>query len=143
MVVRTTAAAAALLLALLAGSAHAGTRYVNVALTTGANDGTSWADAFQGVTGVQSALAVSVAGDEIWVAQGNYKPTAGTSRTISFVLLSGVALYGGFVGTETTLDQRDWVAHLTLLNGDLNGDDGQLIYSENSYHVIDATGADS
>ena len=144
MVARIPTLSGALLLGLIAGSATAGTRYVNVAQTTGANDGTSWADAFQGVTGVQSALAVSVAGDDIWVAQGNYKPTAGTSRTISFVLLNGVALYGGFVGTETALDQRDCVAHETLLNADLNGDDGQWgIYTDNSFHVIDATGADA
>src|SRR5690349_12949052 len=136
MVVRTTAAAAALLLTLLAGSASAGTRHVDVALTTGANDGTSWADAFQGVTGLQSALSGAMGGDQVWVAQGTYKPTAGASRTSTFMLLNAVEIYGGFAGTETALDQRDWVAHPTILSGDLNDDDGAGLYTDNSFHVL-------
>src|SRR5689334_3959974 len=135
MVVRTTAAAAALLLTLLAGSASAGIRYVNVALTTGANDGTSWANAFRGVAGLQSALA-GAGGDQIWVAQGTYKPNASNFRDIPFVLQNAVEIYGGFAGTETALDQRDWVAHPTILSGDLSGNDGSGIYTDNSYHVL-------
>ncbi|MFM9170986.1 MAG: hypothetical protein ACKOTD_12990, partial [Phycisphaerales bacterium] len=62
-------------------SAHAAIRYVDASLTSGANNGTSWADAYQGVGGVAAALAASVSGDEIWVRAGTYKPTTGTSRT--------------------------------------------------------------
>ncbi|GAB4018813.1 hypothetical protein GCM10028773_19710 [Spirosoma koreense] len=80
--------------------------YVN-ASATGANTGLDWANAF---TDLQSALSAGTfCGNnlrEIWVAGGVYKPTPTGDRTIAFRMLSGVAIYGGFVGNETTLAQR-------------------------------------
>ncbi len=64
---------------------------------TGANDGTSWTDAY---TDLQSALSAASSGYEIWVAAGTYRPTTGADRTMSFVMRPGVAIYGGFAGTE-------------------------------------------
>jgi hypothetical protein len=63
---------------------------------TGGDDGLSWADAF---VDLQDALAIAIPGDEIWVAEGTYKPTTGTDLLATFQLSSGVALYGGFAGT--------------------------------------------
>ena len=88
--------------------------YVN-ASATGGNTGTSWTDAF---TDLQSALSAAATGDEIWVAAGTYHPDA-ANTAISFNLRSGVAIYGGFAGTETNRDQRDSSAHVTILSGDL------------------------
>ncbi|MFC2029733.1 choice-of-anchor Q domain-containing protein [Chloroflexota bacterium] len=103
-------------------------------------DCSSWASACE----LQTALAGPEAGDEIWVAEGTYRPTTGTSRTATFQLVSGVDLYGGFAGTETSRSQRDWVAHPTVLSGDLNGDDGSCLQNngENSYHVVTGSGVD-
>jgi hypothetical protein len=89
--------------------------YVNWA-AAGANDGSSWADAF---TDLQSALSAAQAGDEVWVAQGTYLPTSGTDRAVSFEPRSGVRLYGGFAGWEADLSQRDWQANATVLSGDI------------------------
>ena len=96
----------------------------------GANNGISWADAF---TSLQSALAVASSGDEIWVAAGTYKPTEGMDRTISFNLKSGVALYGGFAGMETSRSQRDVQTNVTILSGDLGITSDN---SDDSYHIV-------
>lgn len=96
----------------------------------GANNGSSWGDAY---TDLQVALGAATNGDQIWVAEGTYKPTSGTSRYIAFELKSGVALYGGFAGTETLLSQRDWQAHPTILSGDI-GTTG--VAGDNSYNVV-------
>ena len=107
----------------------------------GANTGASWEDAF---TTLQPALTWAEDGVEIWVAAGTYTPTLemspGITRTASFQLKNGVALYGGFdpsVG-DVGFDDRDWAANPTILSGDLNGDDGPGFANngDNSYHVF-------
>jgi hypothetical protein len=110
---------------------------------TGANNGDSWSNAY---TDLQDALDDATGGEEIWVAEGVYTPTAGITRTATFTLVNGVTLYGGFAGTETTRDQRDWEAHVTVLSGDLDGNDttganGVItnttnITGSNAYHVV-------
>ncbi len=101
---------------------------------TGANDGTSWADAF---TSLQSAIAAAQSGYKIFVASGTYMPTSDTDRTKSFVLKSDVAIYGGFAGNEDPvtfdLSNRDFKANETILTGDI-GTPGDA--SDNSYHVV-------
>jgi hypothetical protein len=128
-------------LALLSPAAFATTRYVDVNLTTGANNGTSWADAYRTVDGVSVALTAAVAGDEIWVAQGTYKPTATLTRTIYITLKTGVGVYGGFNGTETLLSQRNVALNVTTLSGDLVGDDGSNLFGDNSFHVVNGNSA--
>jgi hypothetical protein len=112
-----------------APAAWGSVRYVK-ADATGANTGASWADAYPSP---QTALAVAQSGDEIWVAAGTYKPTTLTDRTISFVMAAGVGIYGGFSGTETARDQRNWTAHATILSGDI-GTSGTA--TDNTYHVV-------
>lgn len=120
------------LMLLNAVAAQAKTIYVKAG-ATGSNNGGSWINAY---TSLQSALAAAKSGDEIWVATGTYKPTSDTNRNKSFVLVSGVAVYGGFAGGEATKTNRDWNKNKALLSGEI-GEAGKL--SDNSYHVV--TGA--
>ncbi len=107
---------------------------------TGSNNGTSWTDAY---TSFQSALAAAVSGDQIWVAKGTYKPSydyelGGGSRFYHFRMIEGVAIYGGFAGSETAVSERTnfgaGQANETILSGDLNGNDDKD--KGDSYHVF-------
>lgn len=96
---------------------------------SGANDGSSWADAY---VDLQSALD-DPGCTEIWGAQGTYRPTTGTDRSASFSIRAGMAVHGGFAGDETTREQADPAANATLLSGDIGvpGDP-----ADNSFHVV-------
>src|SRR4051812_26701797 len=90
---------------------------------SGANDGTSWANAY---TKLQDALTTAASGNQIWVAAGTYYPDKGAGLTdndvnLSFNLKSGVAIYGGLVGTETQLSERNWQTNVSILSGDIDG----------------------
>ncbi len=101
--------------------------YVDDSRIEGANNGSSWADAF---TSLQSALDIAYASDQIWVAQGVYTPSRRTKEgdpvSATFSLVNGVALYGGFAGIsgqEGDFSARDWQVYATVLSGDIDGDD--------------------
>ncbi len=121
----------------LAPMATAGTLHVDADVTTGLNDGSSWANAYQGSNGLQLALTAAGAGDKIFVAEGLYKPTSGSSRAISFALKNNVAIYGGFIGSESSLGERPELGVApSVLSADLSGNDGSNQYNDNSYHVV-------
>ena len=113
----------------------------------GADNGTSWLDAF---TDLKDALSVAQAAgdvvDEVRVAQGIYTP-AGPSgdRKATFQLIDGVAIKGGYAGYGSPHpNARNISLYETVLSGDLNGDDGPpfMHNQENSYHVVTADGTD-
>jgi hypothetical protein len=109
---------------------------------SGANDGTSWADAYTHLQDALNDAAGSLGAiKQIWVAAGVYKPgQVGDARTVTFNLPRGVAVYGGFAGTEDFADQRDPATNVTILSGDLAGNDGPDFanYDENAHNVVTA-----
>ena len=103
---------------------------------TGANNGSSWTDAYKYL---QDALTAAGSGSEIRVAQGTYKPDVDTahpggtgSRIATFQLKNGVSIYGGF---PTGCGSRDPNIYVTILSGDISGN--------NSFHVVIGSGTDS
>ena len=96
----------------------------------GQNNGQSWYDAF---INLHDALALAVKGDEIWVAQGIYRPSSNNDRDAHFELLSGVRLLGGFAGTEMDISERNIEAHPSFLDGDI-GTPGDS--TDNSYNLL-------
>ncbi|MFN4150884.1 MAG: hypothetical protein ACK4IX_08055, partial [Candidatus Sericytochromatia bacterium] len=105
---------------------------VDYRATSGSNNGTSWANAY---TSLQSALqnVNTTSGKEIWVASGTYKPTTDTDSSKTFTLKNGVAIYGGFAGTEISRSQRNWNTNVTILSGDLSNNDTAMTYGT-SFH---------
>jgi predicted outer membrane repeat protein len=102
---------------------------------------------WDGACSLQAALARALPGDELWVAAGLYVPGESGDRSATFRVPAGVALYGGFTGSETARDQRDATAHLTILSGDIDrndiapNDDGIAqswadLRGANAYHVV-------
>lgn len=115
--------------------------FVDASAASG-GDGLGWATAFNDL---QDALcqAARSQGDveQIWVAAGTYTPDQGTGlRQMSFRLQSGLAIYGGFAGTETMLSQRDPLANVTRLSGDIGT---SLVTTDNSMHVVVAENVDT
>ncbi|MCP4105702.1 MAG: hypothetical protein GY749_09215 [Desulfobacteraceae bacterium] len=104
---------------------------------SGDDDGSSWADAYPGL---QTALTNASSGDQIWVAEGIYMPTSGNDREATFLLENGVKIYGGFAGTESGLNNRDWTSNSTVLSGDI-GTANDI--TDNSYHVVTGSMTDS
>ncbi|NJK87424.1 MAG: hypothetical protein HC906_17020, partial [Bacteroidales bacterium] len=96
----------------------------------GDNDGSSWANAF---TDLNSALYSSVEGNEIWVADGIYYPSF-DDPSVSFEIPSGVAVYGGFTGIESSFSQRDIKNHKAILSGDIDRND--TLDENNSMNVV-------
>src|SRR4051812_10536783 len=111
----------------------------------GAQTGADWASAKD----LQAALQSAASGDQIWAKAGVYKPTTGSDRSATFQMKSGVKIYGGFVGTETDLSQRDPATHISTLSGDLLGNDSgaatgnNATRSDNSYHVVSSSGTNA
>ncbi|MHC4676301.1 MAG: right-handed parallel beta-helix repeat-containing protein, partial [Planctomycetota bacterium] len=128
------------------GTAQARITYVD-ADATGADIGTSWADAYNYL---QDALDAVGSDDEIRVAEGTYKPDQGDgitpgNREATFQLISGVVIKGGYPGFgQPDPNGRDIELYETILSGDLLGDDGPDFANngENSYHVVTGSGTD-
>jgi len=122
------------ILILGSGAAQAKVVYVNRAIgNPGA--GTSWSSAYKFL---RDALDNSGTGDQIYVAKGTYYPDEGKSgdfgdREFSFEL-KGQKIYGGFVGTETGLGQRNPSANPTILSGEIWDQPGEDDYW--SLHVV-------
>ena len=132
--------------------------YVNADAPGGGN-GQTWDKAYKYL---QDALyKPPTRGDEIWVAEGTYKPdqdeggnvTPG-ERTETFELTNGVAIYGGFDNTgDPVWGDRDPNAYETILSGDLDDNDVPVTdpcdllteptRSKNSYHVVTGSLTDS
>ncbi len=99
-----------------------GILYIDGSVSGGNQSGDSWINALPDLKSALDWAADDwdpLDGDlQIWVAEGVYTPTNDPGELeASFVLVDGVAVYGGFTGVETSLDERDWVDHLTVLSG--------------------------
>ncbi|MBK7425635.1 MAG: T9SS type A sorting domain-containing protein [Saprospiraceae bacterium] len=112
-------------------SSIAATRYVTVS-GAGSLDGSSWANAAPG-SALQFMVNTAAPGDEIWVACGTYVPTTDNNRSISFSMRNGISIYGGFAGTEATLEEREFICGTCSI---LSGEIGAAGITDNSFKIV-------
>ena len=92
--------------------------------------GTNWSGTQY--TTIQAAVdAAAPSGDEIWVEQGTYM------LTLTITVSKSVALYGGFTGSETAREQRNWVSNVTTVDGNNSFRCFQLQITSTGTAVID------
>ena len=142
----------------IAGSAWGDVVYVD-GTAPGANDGTSWENAYNFLQDALPAVGPVGARLEIRVAQGVYKPDQGLEVTpgdweAAFELTGNIAVKGGYAGYgQPDPNARDIDLYKTILSGDLPGNDADvqdpcdLLYEptrqDNSFHVLIASSADA
>jgi hypothetical protein len=111
---KKSALLAIILLLLIGISSSAQTiRYVDSTKADIGEGGTSWATASNNF---QATVNASIPGDQVWVRKGTYFPESG----LPFSMRQGIAIYGGFAGTEIALSQRNYVTNKTILKGNGN-----------------------
>ena len=123
--------------------------YVDKNVDGGNETGLDWENAFLDIQSAIDAAEGETCKCEIWVADGTYLPSKegipGDGRSVTFALLPGLKLYGGFRGKEGEYPgealrvQRNPVDNPTILSGDI--DDDGILNDGNCYHVV--LGADN
>lgn len=143
-----------LLAVLLLGSA-AKAQTIHYVTPTGANPTNGW-EGSKTVVSLSTALTNAKAGDQIWVLGFEQSTLSANQLYVApeggFTVKSGVKLYGGFRGTERTIDERPtsgkapYFTYRSVLSGDINCDDTvdeiNYVYptnttrSDNAKHVL-------
>ncbi|MGN6419243.1 MAG: hypothetical protein ACTHMC_17225, partial [Pseudobacter sp.] len=115
-------------------------------------NGNSWSNALGELADALWLAKTNPAIRQIWVAGGTYKPMfpGGDDGDLSqpgfrsFVMVNNVKMFGGFAGTESTVNQRDLslAANETILSGDIDDNDGTdgAINGSNALHLLIAAG---
>ncbi|MEM9998953.1 MAG: hypothetical protein AAF809_14720, partial [Bacteroidota bacterium] len=108
-------------------------------------DGRLWGTAYRSLqVALTDAAASGGIVEEIWVAQGTYRPGNGLPETggrdATFAIPSGVQVYGGFAGTEAVRIQRDPDANPVILSGEIQRDGTA---SNNAHRVVSFLDADA
>lgn len=87
---------------------YQGTRtiYVNKN-STGINNGTSWTNAYVDIT---TAAKAAYTNDQIWVSRDIYYPE-------ELIDLDGPSVYGGFIGYEAAIEERNLNKNKTTIDG--------------------------
>lgn len=145
-------------------------RYVKTAADGGSddNDGRTWDKAYASPQKAINALNDGTGQrGEVWVAAGTYAPSAhiteDTNSPVAFLMHSGINVFGGFRGTEASIDERDghydgsadhqpnrdpqytWKfrdQYRTIFQGEAcstpvwNSTKGEWVFSSGSYHVV-------
>lgn len=161
MIKKITKLTAVLCLLVFANSFAQQMRYVKQ-VASGTGDGSSWENASGDLQEMINQLSVLTGTRQVWLAKGNYKPTTAAAyptiddnsspatgtiksavkpRFNTFLLKTGVDIYGGFDGSDDpsqTIAGRDLVNNITMLDGNMaNG--SRLIHIVLALNLTSAT----
>jgi len=136
---RITFAAALTTTMAFVASASGADFFVDATKPPGGN-GLTWQFAFNNLQDALDAAQQQPTADVIWIASADeheYLPDTNSpgDRSASFSIPPNTDIYGGFIGNESDVDQRDPVANPTILSGDIDPS-GNL----DSYTVLAAEG---
>jgi hypothetical protein len=125
-----------------------GVVFVNKNILGGNKSGNTWANAAPDLAEVLEFAKASTNIREIWVAAGTYQPKYSFEGSFedeekyNTFPIANLKLYGGFSGSESNLNQRNWKNNATILNGNIGdpADDNDNVYSVvASYEAISET----
>ncbi len=117
--------------------------YVGAGAPGAVRDGLSWATALQSLPWALAVAEGTPSVTEIWVQRGTYHvdqyPAVEGSVSATIQLRSGLALYGGFLGSEATLAARP----AFIFNSGTILDGASLVTGTRVMNVVSANGVNS
>ncbi len=100
--------------------------------------GSSWSCAMKELSAAITLANANPAIKSIWVADGVYKPTTGTDRTISMTTLrADLKILGGFAGGEANEADANPAVNASIISGDIGVPNDM---SDNSYRLLNIGG---
>ena len=81
----------------------------------GEGDGSGWNSAHPSINNAMTIMGMYKRG-EIWVKNGTY--CGDTNSDYAFTIPNGITIYGGFNGTEISIEERNLQNSATILSGD-------------------------
>ncbi|MES2774678.1 MAG: DUF4394 domain-containing protein [Bacteroidota bacterium] len=112
--------------------------YVDASVAV-SGSGSSWGCAMKELSAAITMANATPAIKSIWVADGIYKPTTGTSRTaVMAITRADLMILGGFAGGEANASDANPAVNVTVISGDI-GAAGNA--SDNSYRLVNIGGS--
>lgn len=101
--------------------------------------GASWACALQQLSTAITMANTTPAFTSIWVADGIYKPTTGSSRTaVMAITRANLTILGGFAGGEANAGDANPAVNFSIISGDIGIAND---VSDNSYRLMNIGGS--
>ncbi|MNJ92952.1 hypothetical protein D3C87_106290 [compost metagenome] len=99
---------------------------------SGNKTGSSWLNAAE-IRPAFNSAKTNTAIQQLWIKTGNYLPTTDNDRQKYLEITRNIKVYGGFIGTETSISGRNLQANITTISGNI----GNVASSgDNSYHLL-------
>jgi hypothetical protein len=130
--------------------ARASTTWYVVPNGAGAQTGLNWANAFPTIQQAIAAASPTADAqghfDQVWVKEGKWvppiivPPPPALPYSNGYIINKSISIFGGFKGTETSVQHRLGSFLRTILEGNINN---AALYTDNAFHLLNITGTTS